>query len=110
VIQNGEMESPLLDFKEDESKGVTLRFQVNGELKNCKRRSSGWADGIRSTVRRLIGDEQSPLRYLGCIVILGICPLSALAEMNSSLLDSATVFQTANGKERIYIMPYKKIQ
>jgi hypothetical protein len=27
-----------------------------------------------------IGDEQSPLRYLGCIVILGICPLSALAE------------------------------
>jgi hypothetical protein len=30
--------------------------------------------------------------------------------MNSSLLDSATVFQTANGKERIYIMPYKKIQ
>jgi hypothetical protein len=30
------MESPLLDFKEDESKGVTLRFQVNGELKNCK--------------------------------------------------------------------------
>jgi hypothetical protein len=23
----------LLDFKEDESKGVTLRFQVNGEQK-----------------------------------------------------------------------------
>jgi hypothetical protein len=24
------------------------------------------------------------------------------------LLDSATVFQTANGNERIYIMPYDK--
>lgn len=99
----------LLDFKEDKSKGVTLRFQVNGELKTVNADLVVGADGIRSTVRRLIiGDEQSPLRYLGCIVILGICPLSALAEMNSSLLDSATVFQTANGKERIYIMPYKE--
>ncbi|MFV8356270.1 FAD-dependent oxidoreductase [Flavobacterium sp. XS1P32] len=99
----------LLDFKEDESKVVTLRFQVNGAIKTVKADLVVGADGIRSTVRRLIiGDEQSPLRYLGCIVILGICPLSALAEMNSSLLDSATVFQTANGKERIYIMPYKE--
>nr|WP_309759577.1 NAD(P)/FAD-dependent oxidoreductase [Flavobacterium sp.] len=99
----------LLDFKEDKSKGVTLRFQVNGELKTVNADLVVGADGIRSTVRRfIIGDERSPLRYLGCIVILGICPLSALAEMNSSLLDSATVFQTANGKERIYIMPYKE--
>ena len=99
----------LLDFKENKSKGVTLRFQVNGELKTVKADLVVGADGIRSTVRRfIIGDEQSPLRYLGCIVILGICPLSALAEMNSSLLDSATVFQTANGKERIYIMPYNE--
>lgn len=99
----------LLDFKEDKSKGVTLRFQVNGAIKTVNADLVVGADGIRSTVRRfIIGDEQSPLRYLGCIVILGICPLSALAEMNSSLLDSATVFQTANGKERIYIMPYKE--
>lgn len=39
-------------------------------------------------------------------MILGICPLAALEGVNSSLLDSATVFQTANGNERIYIMPY----
>ncbi|HSD08563.1 NAD(P)/FAD-dependent oxidoreductase, partial [Flavobacterium sp.] len=65
------------------------------------------ADGIRSSVRKLlIGDDVTPLRYLGCIVILGICPLSALEEINSPLLDSATVFQTANGNERIYIMPF----
>jgi 2-polyprenyl-6-methoxyphenol hydroxylase-like FAD-dependent oxidoreductase len=65
------------------------------------------ADGIRSSVRKLlIGNDISPLRYLGCIVILGICPLSALEGLNSPLLDSATVFQTANGNERIYIMPY----
>jgi hypothetical protein len=31
--------------------------------------------------------------------------LSALEGVDS-LLDSATVFQTANGNERIYIMPY----
>ena len=98
----------LLDFKEDESKGVTLRFQVNGEIKTANADLVVGADGIRSTVRRLIiGDERSPLQYLGCIVILGICPLNVLAGMNNSLLDSATVFQTANGKERIYIMPYK---
>ncbi len=98
----------LLDFKEDKNKGVTLRFQVNGEIKTANADLVVGADGIRSTVRRLIiGDERSPLRYLGCVVILGICPLSVLAGMNSSLLDSSTVFQTANGKERIYIMPYK---
>jgi 2-polyprenyl-6-methoxyphenol hydroxylase-like FAD-dependent oxidoreductase len=41
------------------------------------------------------------------MVILGICPLEALKGLDSSLLDSATVFQTANGHERIYIMPYE---
>jgi 2-polyprenyl-6-methoxyphenol hydroxylase-like FAD-dependent oxidoreductase len=54
----------------------------------------------------LIGDAVTPLRYLDCIVILGICPLKALDGLDSSLLDSATVFQTANGNERIYMMPY----
>jgi hypothetical protein len=32
--------------------------------------------------------------------------LNALEGVDSPLLDSATVFQTANGNERIYIMPY----
>lgn len=96
----------LIDFKESES-DVNLNFQVNGEMKSYKADLVVGADGIRSSVRRiLIGEDTTPLRYLDCIVILGICPLSALEDLNSPLLDSATVFQTANGNERIYIMPY----
>ncbi|MFB3388297.1 FAD-dependent monooxygenase [Flavobacterium sp. LAR06] len=97
----------LVDFKETDDESVTLSFQVNDEIKNVKADLVIGADGIRSSVRRLlIGEETTPLRYLGCIVILGICPLSALKDLESSLLDSATVFQTANGNERIYMMPY----
>lgn len=97
----------LIDFKECEDQGVDLNFQVDGKMKRAKADLVVGADGIRSSVRRLlIGEDSTPLRYLGCIVILGICPLSALQDHNSSLLDSATVFQTANGNERIYIMPY----
>ncbi|MEQ3662317.1 MAG: FAD-dependent monooxygenase, partial [Flavobacterium sp.] len=36
----------------------------------------------------------------------GICSLKSLEGIESELLDSATVFQTANGNERIYIMPF----
>lgn len=65
------------------------------------------ADGIRSRVRNLLlGAEISPLQYLGCIVILGICPLEVLKDTESTLLDWATVFQTVNGHDRIYMMPY----
>jgi salicylate hydroxylase len=93
--------------KGSESKAAELSFQVDGELKNIKADLVVGADGIRSSVRKLlIGEETTPLRYLGCIVILGICPLSALNGLEHSLLDSATVFQTANGHERIYMMPY----
>ncbi len=88
-------------------KEVDLSFEVNGTIHHAKADLVVGADGIRSTVRRLlIGEEVTPLRYLGCIVILGICPLHALKDVNSDLLDSATVFQTANGNERIYMMPY----
>ena len=97
----------LVDFKNSDDEGVELSFQVNGEIKHFKSDLVVGADGIRSSVRRLLmGEEISPLRYLSCIVILGICPLSALKDVESPLLDSATVFQTANGNERIYIMPY----
>ena len=97
----------LLDFKENKEHGIDLNFQIGGTLKTAKADLVVGADGIRSAVRNLlIGDETSPLRYLGCIVILGICPLSALQNIESDLLDSATVFQTANGNERIYIMPF----
>ena len=97
----------LLDFNESKNGGVDLNFKTNGEIKNFKADILVGADGIRSSVRRiLIGEDITPLRYLDCIVILGICPLSALENMDSPLLDSATVFQTANGNERIYMMPY----
>jgi 2-polyprenyl-6-methoxyphenol hydroxylase-like FAD-dependent oxidoreductase len=96
----------LIDFQETD-KGVELHFQVNGVIQTAKADLVVGADGIRSAVRQvLIGEETTPLRYLGCLVILGICPLSSLKGIDSSLLDSATVFQTANGNERIYIMPF----
>lgn len=104
VVQWGHQ---LVDFKESDDEGVYLRFKVDGKMKNAKADIVVGADGIRSAVRKLlIGDDVTPLRYLGCIVILGICPLKNLEGIESSLLDSATVFQTANGNERIYIMPY----
>ncbi|MEP6806117.1 MAG: NAD(P)/FAD-dependent oxidoreductase, partial [Flavobacterium sp.] len=96
----------LIDFKESDD-AVDLSFQVDRKIKNVKADLVIGADGIRSSVRKLlIGDEITPLRYLDCIVILGICPLKDLEGIDCSLLDSATVFQTANGNERIYIMPY----
>jgi 2-polyprenyl-6-methoxyphenol hydroxylase-like FAD-dependent oxidoreductase len=97
----------LTDFKICNDESVDLNFQVDGKIKSYKADLVVGADGIRSSVRRLLnGDDSSTLRYLGCIVILGICPLKALEGLDSPLLDSATVFQTANGKERIYVMPY----
>lgn len=97
----------LVDYKECDDKSIELNFETNGQLKKAKADLVVGADGIRSSFRKLfIGEDVSPLRYLDCIVILGICPLSALESVESDLLDSATVFQTANGNERIYIMPY----
>lgn len=97
----------LIGIEETKNKHVKITFKVNGSVHNSKADLVIGADGIRSSVRNLlIGEKKSPLRYLGCIVILGICPLSALDGINSELLDSATVFQTANGNERIYIMPF----
>lgn len=97
----------LIDFKESVDGNIDLSFQVNNEIEHSKADLVVGADGIRSSARRLlIGEETTPLRYLDCIVILGICPLNALKDINNDLLDSATVFQTANGNERIYMMPY----
>ncbi|WP_237421148.1 NAD(P)/FAD-dependent oxidoreductase [Flavobacterium sp. Sd200] len=96
----------LIDFEATDS-GVLLKFEVDGKIENTKADILVGADGIRSVVRRLlIGEKITPLRYLNCIVILGICPLSALSELENPLLDSATVFQTANGNERMYMMPF----
>ncbi|WP_233897292.1 FAD-dependent oxidoreductase [Tenacibaculum piscium] len=108
----------LIGFKENnhqnnddkKNKAITLDFQVDGKIHNVTADIVVGADGIRSTVRRLLFENReqknSPLRYLGCIVILGICPLDALNGLENSLLDSQTVFQTANGNERMYMMPY----
>lgn len=97
----------LVGFKQCEDRGVELTFQVNGEMKNAKADLVVGADGVRSILRSLlIGEDITPLRYLGYIVILGICSLDALEGVESHLLDSATVFQTVNGHERIYMMPY----
>ena len=96
----------LVDLKETAA-GVELSFAVNGEIETAQADLVVGADGIRSAVRNLaLGHDTSSLRYLDCIAILGICPLSALQGVNSDLLDAATVFQTANGHERIYVMPY----
>jgi salicylate hydroxylase len=103
----GFKESTKSSAQELESEAVDLSFQVDGKIKNVKADILVGADGIRSSVRKLlISEETTPLRYLGCIVILGICPLADLNGLEHSLLDSATVFQTANGHERIYMMPY----
>ncbi len=97
----------LVGFTEDESDGAELRFEVEGKIKTARADLVVGADGIRSSVRKLlIGEDTSPLSYLGCLVILGICPLADIQGVDRNLLDSATVFQTANGNERIYIMPY----
>ena len=94
--------------KENNTGKIELHFEVDGAIKTTKADLVVGADGIRSAVRHLlIGDEVSPLRYLDCMVILGICPLSAIEVLDQSLLDSATVFQTANGNERIYVMPFE---
>jgi len=97
----------LIDFNENKDGQLDLNFQVNGKSKTATADLIVGADGIRSAVRHiLIGKDISPLRYLDCIVILGICPLNALENSDHPLLDSATVFQTSNGNERIYMMPF----
>lgn len=100
-------EHKLLFFNQTNQQQSTLTFEVNGKTKTTTADLIVGADGIKSTVRNLIiKEEKTPLRYLGCMVILGICPLDSIETPDRTLLDSATVFQTANGNERIYVMPY----
>ena len=86
---------------------LELEFQVDGKIQKTKADLVVGADGIRSSVRMIsLWEKHTPLHYLDCIVILGICPLKAVENIVSPLLDSKTVFQTVNGYERIYMMPY----
>ncbi|MGV3459239.1 MAG: FAD-dependent oxidoreductase [Flavobacterium sp.] len=97
----------LADLTATDDGKVTLTFEADAATKTTTADLVVGADGIRSQVRNLtIADAVTPLRYLNCIVMLGICPLNLLDGVASPLLDSATVFQTANGNERIYMMPF----
>lgn len=98
----------FISYKKDKNGTVELKFKVDGEIKSTKADLVVGADGIRSSIRKsLIGETTTPLNYLGCIVILGICSLKKIKDIKgSTLLDSSTVFQTVNGKERIYMMPF----
>ena len=82
------------------------RAAADGETVRCRASVLIGADGIRSAVRRQkIGDAVSPLRYLGCIVILGIAPSPKSSDLTD---DNETVFQTADGTTRLYAMPFSK--
>jgi salicylate hydroxylase len=102
----------LLDFETCQDH-VRMTFQVGDTVVERRADLIVGADGIRSVVRQaLIGDK---MRYLGCIVILGICDLTALLAPSMSkealeLLDGETVFQTADGTTRIYMMPYSSTE
>jgi salicylate hydroxylase len=84
----------LVRFTEQED-GIELNFEVslssqrdngtviighndstnNTTYKNAKVSLLVGADGIQSSVcQQLLGEEKTPLRYLGCIVNLGIFP------------------------------------
>lgn len=85
---------------------VELTFQRRSDTFSTKADLLVGADGLRSTVRNIqIGEQTSPLRYLGCLVVLGICPRVDILS-NSPLLDGETVFQTADGTTRLYAMPF----
>ncbi|KAL7516530.1 hypothetical protein ACHAWX_001538 [Stephanocyclus meneghinianus] len=85
----------LLKFQRRDGEDTHLEEVTASVLVGC--------DGIRSAVRTTkLGEDLAPLRYLGCIVILGIGP----SPQASPLTDGKTVFQTADGITRLYVMPF----
>ncbi len=101
--------SNLEDFSKNPDGTIDVKINSCGEMSHTTVDLLVGADGIRSLVRKkIIGEEKTPLRYLGCMVILGICRLEYLQHIDTDLLDAATVFQTVNGTNRMYVMPYDK--
>lgn len=97
----------LTGIAENLKKRVDLQFDTLEGVESAGADLVVGADGIRSSVRNLlISEDNCSLRYLGYMVVLGICPLESLGDIRHPLLDSATVFQTVNGTERMYMMPY----
>lgn len=97
----------LQNIKKNADGTFSLVFEVDGKTEIHKADLIVWADGIRSQVRNIfLPQDISPLRYLGCIVILGICPRNISGLWVHPLLDNETIFQSVNGHERIYMMPF----
>nr|WP_132705435.1 NAD(P)/FAD-dependent oxidoreductase [Winogradskyella wandonensis] len=97
----------FLSYQNDENEKLIINFKVGNDIITSSADLIVGADGIRSGVRQqLFIKDDYPLNYLDCFVMLGICPIKHLNDINSPLLDLKTVFQTANGNERIYVMPY----
>jgi 2-polyprenyl-6-methoxyphenol hydroxylase-like FAD-dependent oxidoreductase len=98
---------------EEDPESLSLQFHVREEGKDPiyktvveKATVLVGADGIRSAVRQQkIGEETTPLRYLGCVVILGIAASPSCSTLTS---DNETVFQTADGTTRLYVMPFSE--
>lgn len=104
----------LVGINEKKDSTIELEFVLdNGDTIHQTADLVVGADGIRSTVRKhLVGSDLTPLRYLGCIVVLGICALDRLSieTQECELLDGHTVFQTADGNTRIYLMPFSETE
>ena len=97
----------LTNYENLEDGTVEVTFKVGEARVKEKCDLVVGADGIRSRIRNLmISEEKSPMRYLDCMVVLGICPMDQIKDVESALLDGKTVFQTANGNDRIYMMPF----
>lgn len=78
----------LIDFSQNNDGKVDLVFRVDGKAKKAQADLVVGADGIRSMVREiLIGESVTPLHYTGFIVILGICSLEEITDIQSPLLD-----------------------
>mmetsp|Transcript_58957 Transcript_58957/g.66766 ORF Transcript_58957/g.66766 Transcript_58957/m.66766 type:complete len:184 (+) Transcript_58957:354-905(+) len=101
------------------------KVQYNEKYNNDDDGDQLLSEFVSSIEANAIVRSVTPIRYLNCIVILGICPLGDLFQQETSnsytrqqqmqkqiqvspLLDGDTVFQTADGTTRIYLIPYSK--
>ena len=72
---------------------------LNGHKRHCELLLA--CDGIYSSVKSQLVKNPKGLRYLGVMIVLGLCP-------NSHALNKNRVFQTVDGKYRLFSMPFSK--